>query len=150
MTDTRARNELIEPRDLSVSSAMIDVAVMADQLTTFCSIVLCEQPPAPQIRLLSSGSGGNDSRGGSSHGDVLGGSSRRGSVGGRGQTTYGSGHRMSTYGVQLDIERMFSRKIKVFDQENMHLSLEGIISVVCKVCVSVVATHDLQLMDGPI
>jgi hypothetical protein len=138
LTDAKARNELIEARDLTVSPTMIDLAVMADQLTTLCSIVLCEPPPAPQIRMMGGGNSG-DSRGGSSHGDVLGGSSRRGSVGGRGSTTYGSAHRMSSYGLQLDIERMFSRKIKVFDHENMQLSLECIISVVCKVWLIVIA-----------
>lgn len=133
MTDARARNELIEARDLNVSAAMIDVAAMADELTMLCCVLLCEQPPAPQIRLM--GGDNADSRGGSSHGDALGSSSsgRRGSMAGRGPTTYGGGHRMSNYGLQLDIERMFSRKIKVFDQENMHLTLESIMCIVCKV-----------------
>ena len=48
-TDTRARDTLIDPRDLTVTSHMVDFAQTADNLTLFCCVILNEAPPAPQV-----------------------------------------------------------------------------------------------------
>ena len=63
------------------------------------------------------------------------GGGRRSSMTSRGGTSgyHQGGQPMYNYGLQLDIERMFSRKIKVYDIENLSLSLEGILGLVMKV-----------------
>lgn len=47
-------------------------------------------------------------------------------------TTHGQGYH---HALQLDIERMFSRKIRIYDYENLTLSLEIILNIVMKVLV---------------
>lgn len=119
-TDLKARDTLIEIRDLSVTKSTIDYTEGIDRLTSLCCMILGDTPPAPQVRFLGGGvSSGNEYNSGNT---------RRGSMlSGR------SGGQHYNYGLQLDIERMFSRKIKVFDIENFQLTTECIVSTVLKV-----------------
>lgn len=110
---------MIEIRDLSVTKNTVDFTEGIDRLAALCCIILGDTPPAPQVRFLG---------GGASGGDYNSGSTRRGSMmSGR------TGGQHYNYGLQLDIERMFSRKIKVFDIENLQLSSECILSTILKV-----------------
>lgn len=45
----------------------------------------------------------------------------------------GHNNQLYNYGLQLDIERMFSRKIKIFDLELLQLSTECILGTILKV-----------------
>jgi hypothetical protein len=128
-TDSKAREVLIETRDLSVTKSVLDFTETIDHLTSLCCLVMNETPPTAQVRLLGGGTSGNNSGTGN---DYNSGSNRRGSLmANRGAT--GHGGQLYNYGLQLDIERMFSRKIKVFDLENLQLSTECILSTILKV-----------------
>lgn len=125
-TDARARDVLIEIRDLLVTKSLLDFTETIDRLTSLCCFVLSETPPSAQVRLL--GGGGTNSGQGN---DYNSGSTRRGSM----MTGRSQGQHYN-YGLQLDIERMFSRKIKVFDTESLQLTTECILSTILKVIFS--------------
>jgi hypothetical protein len=126
-TDARARDVLIEIRDLLVTKSILDFAETVDRLTSLCCLVLSESPPSAQVRLL--GGGANSGQG---NGDYNSGGTRRGSMM-TGRSSMGQGGQHYNYGLQLDIERMFSRKIKVFDTESLQLTTECILSTILKV-----------------
>jgi hypothetical protein len=108
---------------------VIDFTETIDRLASLCCLVLSESPPSAQVRLLGGGGGQNSGSGN----DYNSGGTRRGSMmtGGR-SSMQGHGQHYN-YGLQLDIERMFSRKIKVFDTESLQLNTECILSTILKV-----------------
>jgi hypothetical protein len=132
-TDTKARDVLIETRDLSVTKSVIKFTEAIDHLTALCCLVMNETPPTAQVRLLG-GAGGTNSGSGNDYSSS--GSNRRGSLmsnrgGGGGGASHGG--QIYNYGLQLDIERMFSRKIKVYDVETFQLNTECILGTILKV-----------------
>ncbi len=61
------------------------------------------------------------------------GGNRRGSLMASRSASSHTSQQLYNYGLQLDIERMFSRKIKIFDLENLQLSAESILGTILKV-----------------
>lgn len=120
--DKLAQETLVSPRDLSVTPGTLAVVEEMNRLVVLCSIILGEMPSfnAPQpMRSLNS-----DRRAAGGLGGV-GGVSGSNINGGLGQGQY---HLQ----LQLDIERMFSRRIPVFCPDNVSLSIDALIGAILK------------------
>ena len=126
--DEKAVDTLITVRDLSVTPDTLNCAQIIDGLTLLSCCLMLENLPAPQIRSTNQNAG--DVRGsGDGSGDGGGGAGRRASV------RAANSQAMYNYGLQLDIERMFSKKVNVFDADSFTLSLECVMGVVMKAAV---------------
>lgn len=114
--DDVARETLVGPRDLTVTPGTQAVVEEMNRLAILCSIVLGEMPPftAPQpMRPVAA-----DWRGGGGSSSNLGGAA--------------SGQGQYHLQLQLDIERMFSRRIPVFCPENVSLNSDALMGAVLK------------------
>jgi hypothetical protein len=87
---------------LKVSFEVIDLIVYLDHLLTSCCVILAESPP--QIKLTATDDRLTMNRRGSTRQSMMG---SRGSIMGV----------RAEVGLQLDIERLFAQKIKIFDKE---------------------------------
>lgn len=113
--DKKAQQVLISARDLGVSRGMHVVMREIDRLAVLCCVLLGELPPfntPQQLRPTNF-----DRRGGV-------GSSSSGALLGSGA----HGHLQ----LQLDIERMFSRRICIFTSEAVALSMDALVGAVLK------------------
>lgn len=113
--DALARETLIGPRDLSVTPATHAVVEEINRLAILCSIVLGEMPPfnPPQpMRPMAP--------------------DRHGGSGASGNNLGGVGQGQYHLQLQLDIERMFSRRIPVFYPENVSLCSDALMGAVLK------------------
>ena len=124
LVDEKAKETVISVRDLSVTQAVLTCAKSVDSLMLLSCCLLLEGLPAPQIR--SSSLNSSDARGAGEDRETGSGPSRRASV------RAANNQAMYNYGLQLDIERMFSKKVNVFDTDNFSLCLECILGVVMK------------------
>jgi len=130
LVDDKAMDTLITVRDLAVTPATLKCAQVIDDLTLLSCCLMLENLPAPQIRsanlnagdIRGAGDGVVESSGG-------GGASRRASV----RAT--NSQALYNYGLQLDIERMFSKKVNVYDVDSFAMSLECVMGVVMKAAV---------------
>lgn len=117
--DNRAVSELVLPRDLTLSSEMIEYTRRIDAFSLLCAILLNEAPPPPQIRASI---GDRDASSGG----------RRSSLTHRGPAASANSSSFYHHGLHLDIERMFSRKIRIFDLDALDHTVESISGVLIK------------------
>ena len=129
LVDDKARDTLITTRDLSVTPATLSCTSLIDNLTLLSCCLLLENLPAPQIRSVNLSAG--DIRGSADFSDRDGGSATSGSSR-RASVRAANNQAMYNYGLQLDIERMFSKKVNVFDADSYSLNLECVLGVVMK------------------